>query len=170
MNLPQTGEIAEVTTPPQISAPTVPNETFSTLPNSYGYPMYSPYAFPRFGYPNGSFNFLDKISQYVYSLCDIAHMLEMNAPGLIHFLSILKATILKITEYGKSNVIIAFTMAINRFVIIRNKIAETLVKYLFETNLPANELENQIRVIRKIRQILFIVFVIILFRYLIGFL
>ena len=131
--------------------------------------MFSPYGFSRFGYGGANLNFLDKISQYVYSLCDIAHMLEGNAPGLLQFLNTLKAVIIKVAEYGKSYLSYAIKLSLVHLEKIKDGVMRIVVKYLLETNLPAEELQRQIYVFKKIRMILFILFALILLRYLLLF-
>eukprot|EP00826_Nyctotherus_ovalis_P065069 TRINITY_DN9556_c0_g2_i4.p1 TRINITY_DN9556_c0_g2~~TRINITY_DN9556_c0_g2_i4.p1 ORF type:complete len:190 (-),score=32.03 TRINITY_DN9556_c0_g2_i4:156-725(-) len=162
--IPQTGEIAEPL--PQ------PSHDFYSAP-TYTSPMFSPYGsygFSRFNYMGGNLNFLDKLSQYVYSLCDIAHMLEGNAPGLLQFLSTLKAAIMKVGEYGRTYLSYAVKMAMTRLERVRDAIVKIAVRYLVETNLPAEELQRQIHVFKKIKLLLLIVFALILFRYLLAFL
>eukprot|EP00826_Nyctotherus_ovalis_P065067 TRINITY_DN9556_c0_g1_i2.p1 TRINITY_DN9556_c0_g1~~TRINITY_DN9556_c0_g1_i2.p1 ORF type:complete len:114 (+),score=20.67 TRINITY_DN9556_c0_g1_i2:65-406(+) len=108
--------------------------------------------------------------RYVYSLCDIAHMLEGNAPGLLQFLSTLKAAIMKVGEYGRTYLSYAVKMAMTRLERVRDAIVKIAVRYLVETNLPAEELQRQIHVFKKIKLLLLIVFALILFRYLLAFL
>lgn len=49
-----------------------------------------------------SMGFLDRLNQYVYSLCDIAQMVDSNANGLVGLFSIMKNLIVRLCSFSKT--------------------------------------------------------------------
>ncbi len=116
----------------------------------------------------GGINVLDRISQYVYSLCDIARMLEGNAQGLVSFFNMFSSLLRKIVEGSRDSVSAAYQYARKQMEKIKGKVVGTVVRYLVETDLPEEELARQVYVLGKVKLALFVVFCIILLRYLLA--
>jgi hypothetical protein len=53
------------------------------------------------GMLGNSTGFLEKMSQYVYSLCEIGQLVEMNANGLNGFFTLLKNMMIRLVSFSK---------------------------------------------------------------------
>lgn len=90
---------------------------------------------------------------YIYSLCEIAQMVEFNAHGLVTFFQTLKTVSHAIAKYGKEYSAKAVKFLIKTYRSLQRWLVKTFRAYFIRKDLSQEELESQLKVLRLVARV-----------------
>ena len=126
------------------------NSSFSPYSSSY-----SPYSQNQ-NQIGGPFFFLERLNSYVFGLCDIARIVEANAGGLAQFCKILLFCVKRIGAAGKAGFTSVLRFVLEKVRWIVGAVREVVRMYFYDKELGLEQLEKQVKALKRIKAVLFI--------------
>jgi hypothetical protein len=103
---------------------------------------------------------LERMSMYVYQLCEIAQMVEFNANGLYGFFTLMKNMTMATIKFGNEWIWWLLEKSVERLRQLRDWVKGKFTEYFLRKDLTKDELQSQISVLQKVlRCVLFFVVV-----------
>ena len=131
---------------------------------------YLPYSLFNSGYGLNSspLGFLEKLNQYLFSLCDISNMLQMNAQNLFGFFDLLKKIICESNKYFHETLLKCLKSFFVKLFNIFLQCIDYIKKYQSKNVLKDEELRHQIKVLSVLKFISFSLLLVFILRFIIG--